>query len=353
MGLNHLTYKSLGSSLGVSVITLCLACVPASAEELKNWSFDKTTNELTFSLPDTILPEFFLLAEPPRLVLDIPETEMGDVEPEQFYDATVQTIRVAQHTEEQVRVVIELTPEIVLAPEQADIQFDDRDGQRHWRFRPLIESHIVTVDPAAARETASTLPDSVSHSAANLAISERPSEAILPIDPYDAGTAHQVVSVPPLEDIPDLTEDVAINESAVPEVPPMVVPSLEETATETAIGSLEADNVVDTDVEVPELTTNIPSQQIGLEVDRPLAVEPTEAISLDASDALPDSANVHLTQTATDVIAEELANESDMLEPDTVAITPGIRRSINFVCICCCRFPHSGTCGNGVSSSRK
>ncbi|MBT9314318.1 AMIN domain-containing protein [Leptothoe spongobia] len=233
MGFKHRLHHWLGGSFA----SLALTMSPAVAEDLQNWSFDVTNSELTFSLSDTVFPEFFLLSEPPRLVLDIPETEIGNIEPEQIYSGAVQSIRVAQHTPEQVRVVIELSPDIVLASDQADIQFDDSaDGQRHWRFRPLIADGMSTV--AVDSITDSTAPDlnssnSLSVSAANLELSpQRSTSTPLPIDPYDAASSTSVVSVPPLEDTPTVTVEVSpsptLDVAAVPDLPPMTVPDLEE-----------------------------------------------------------------------------------------------------------------------------
>lgn len=243
MELNRLCYGSFGGSF----LALGLACLPASAEELQNWSFNTATSELTFSLPDTILPKFFLLAEPPRLVLDIPQANIGEVEPDQTYNnGSVQTIRVAQHTDEQVRVVIELAPETILAPSQADIQFDDRNGQRYWSFRPLVKANTNAFSNSASQQAAATN-TTISHSAANLELSQPSSETMLPIDPYDTGNPTQMVSVPPLD------------ESALPAVPPMVVPSLETAATEApVVYDAVANNSIDSprDEPLPELTAD-------------------------------------------------------------------------------------------------
>ena len=182
MGFKHRFYQSLGGSLAALVLSI----PSVLAAELQDWSFDASYSELTFSISDQIFPEFFLLADPPRLVLDIPNTEIGDIAQEQIYEGAVQTIRVAQYTPENIRVVIELAPEIELLPDQADIQFDDDgNGQRSWRFRPLIAENET------AEGTLSSVPtrrseNAISLSAANLEVpvERTPSEA-LPIDPYE------------------------------------------------------------------------------------------------------------------------------------------------------------------------
>lgn len=246
MGFQHRFYQILGGSLTAA---LMLAMSPAWAEDLRDWSFDPTNSELTFSLPDTLFPEFFLLSEPPRLVLDIPATALGNIESQDVYNGVVQTIRVAQHSEDQVRAVIELVPDIVLDPNQADIQFDDgENGQRYWRFRPLIAGGGAVITRAAITdvETPSSLTDSgLSLSADNLRLPDKPAiAAAIPLDPYTPDASTDVVSVPPLDDavstevsspvvsVPPLDTVSVSPATTVPALPPMTVPDLEEPALE-------------------------------------------------------------------------------------------------------------------------
>ncbi|MEM9977467.1 MAG: AMIN domain-containing protein [Cyanobacteria bacterium P01_D01_bin.2] len=304
--------------MGGSIFALTLAVSPVLAGELRNWSFDTTTSELTFSLSDDVFPEFFLLSEPPRLVLDIPETDIGTVELEQVYDGAVQTIRVSQYTPEQVRVVIELAPEIVLAPEQADIQFDDADGQRHWRFRPLITEN--TVASAAATESvgspSSNPTSNVSLSAANLEIPGPDTfSTALPIDPYDGDASSDVVSVPPLEDSlasvpplgdsPETAPPVAATESAA--LPPMVVPELEETGSDVA--AMAAPTVE------PEVNQ---SSLPAIEADAPVSSEGSIAV---VPVDLPPSAE------ATDTVVTEAATEEDVVTGETATTTAAVMMS--------------------------
>lgn len=300
MGFQQRFCQSLGSSL----IAVVLAISPAWAEQIENWSFDEDKSELTFSLPDTVLPKFFLLAEPPRLVLDVPAA-IGDAQPDQNYGGVVQTIRVAQHTPEQVRVVIELAPDIELAPEQADIQFDDRDGQRHWRFRPLLAEGAVANVPAStpvATEPSVSSETGISRSAANLAIPESSATTAIPIDPYENGTSSQMVSVPPLEDKPILD-----SEQAAPDLPPMRVPVLEdmEDTTET-VASSEAGSVAlgEADADLPDLTEVTTEPQS-------VAAAPSENVTVDTADS---------AETVTIPVQPVVADEMTAAIPDAVAI---------------------------------
>ncbi|MEM7063300.1 MAG: AMIN domain-containing protein [Cyanobacteria bacterium P01_B01_bin.77] len=343
-------YRLVGSSF----VVLTMVTSSALAEELDNWSFDATTNELTFSLSDTVLPEFFLLAEPPRLVLDIPDTQIGAVEPEQTYGGAVQNIRVAQHTPDQVRVVIELAPDSVLTPDQADIQFDDNNGQRHWRFRPLLADSTVIAASSTPVDPTSTMAD-VSLSAANLELSTPSTGAILPIDPYASESSNQQVSVPPLEDMSESVEVAEVAEVNLvtgpaadvngPDVPPMTVPELEVTeldgprassevaitdTRESVLPDLTDHTVVNVEPTVEPTLSTVPQDLL------PAAVEPEIVPDADgeppvdmattavATVAMPDDVSVHVSEDATP-IESSAADVSDvpMVLPTTeTALAP-------------------------------
>jgi hypothetical protein len=145
-----MAYRQVYSWLGGAIATTVILCPIAQATALAGWSFDETTHQLEFSLPETIIPQFFMLAEPARIVLDIPNTQVGNVATDQTYTGTVERIRVSQYDAATVRIVMDLAPGTVLDPQQADIQFDDVNGQRQWRFRPLISGVAIAVAPTTA-----------------------------------------------------------------------------------------------------------------------------------------------------------------------------------------------------------
>lgn len=299
MGLKHVFYRSLG----MGVAALALAVSPAFSEELNDWAFDSATNELMFALPDDILPEFFLLSEPARLILEIPDTEVGDIPPEQLYSGAVQSIRVSQYTPDLVRVVIELAPEIVLTPEQADIQFDARsDGQRLWSFRPLIDATGSTVAAASTLTDSVTDsgPDRASLSAANLQLSDqRSAAAVLPIDPYEAESTEGVVSVPPLE---DFSEDRPAAATA-PDLPLMTVPQLEETDLDGAEVPTVAAVSDDSRQSLPDISSTSPQSDItpAAEPLNPGQSEVPDAVATDNNAAIEE--NVPIADAAPDDLA--------------------------------------------------
>lgn len=335
MGFKHRFRKSFGGSL----VVLALSISPALAEELQNWAFDISSSELTFSLSDQVFPEFFLLSEPPRLVLDIPNVEIGNIDPEQIYEGAVKTIRVAQHTSETVRVVIELASDIVLSPEQADIQFDDNaDGRRHWRFRPLIAESTGNVATAVSnRRTASNISD-ISVSAANLQLSTEPTHATaLPIDPYESEASTDIVSVPPLTaeevvTVPPLDAALSEADSAVaeadgsvavavaPELPPMVVPALEDTA---GIDDASIPNAIEEEtpreLNLPELGTDpVDASQPNISETVEPAVSPQDLESPAVAEPVEEVPAVIVTE---DVLTTPIATETALAPVESSALS--------------------------------
>ena len=107
----------------------------AIAARLTNWRFDPALNQLEITLDEGTTPRYFLLAQPPRIVLDLPNTQVGMVETQQSYSGSIRQIRVSQFEASVTRIVLDLSPEVVLAPQQVQLQ---QVEPGHWVLRPLI-----------------------------------------------------------------------------------------------------------------------------------------------------------------------------------------------------------------------
>jgi hypothetical protein len=68
----------VGVTGAIAAITITL---PAQAAVLNDWSFDPATRQLQVTLPTGIDPNFLLLAEPARIILNLPNTQVGNVHP--------------------------------------------------------------------------------------------------------------------------------------------------------------------------------------------------------------------------------------------------------------------------------
>lgn len=128
--LKTLSLVGVMTILGIGALEL-----KAIAARLTNWRFDPTLNQLEITLDEGTTPRYFLLAQPPRIVLDLPNTQVGMVETQQSYSGSIRQIRVSQFEAGVTRIVLDLSPEVVLAPEQVQLQ---QVESGRWVLRPLI-----------------------------------------------------------------------------------------------------------------------------------------------------------------------------------------------------------------------
>ncbi|MBD1879339.1 AMIN domain-containing protein [Coleofasciculus sp. FACHB-T130] len=112
----------------------------AIAARLTNWRFDPALNQLEITLDEGTTPRYFLLAQPSRIVLDLPNTQVGMVETQQSYSGPIRQIRVSQFEAGITRIVLDLAPEVVLSPQQVQLQVEP--GNR-WVLRPLIANVLA------------------------------------------------------------------------------------------------------------------------------------------------------------------------------------------------------------------
>lgn len=117
----------------------------AYGAQLTRWLFDPTTHWLTLTVPGGTSPHYFLLAQPPRIVVDLPNTQVHNVPEVTTYSGRVQSVRVGQFQPELTRIVIEFDPNITFAPGHITIQPGDPTTSsgavttaETWYIRPLL-----------------------------------------------------------------------------------------------------------------------------------------------------------------------------------------------------------------------
>ncbi|MEM9001989.1 MAG: AMIN domain-containing protein [Cyanobacteria bacterium P01_F01_bin.86] len=136
---------------GIMATTAIVA--PVRATVLDTWVFDSDTHQLTVILPDDVTPNYFLLAEPARIVLDLPGTTLGNVLREQEYAGAIRSIRFSEILGGS-RVVVELAPNTVIDPRHAELVATDADnGLTRWTLQPLIQDGEAITPIAAASTT--------------------------------------------------------------------------------------------------------------------------------------------------------------------------------------------------------
>ncbi len=112
---------------------------PARAIVLNDWMFDPASQAVSLTLPNGVTPDFFLLAEPARIVLEIPNTTLGSVTASEQYSGAVRNIRLTEVAGGS-RLVLELAPNTRLDPRHAELMATDLgNGQTEWVLQPLLQ----------------------------------------------------------------------------------------------------------------------------------------------------------------------------------------------------------------------
>ncbi|MBE9183813.1 serine hydrolase [Microcoleus sp. LEGE 07076] len=113
----------------ISVLSIAL---PAKADTLTSWHFDTRQNQLNLTTDSGVQPEVKLIANPTRLVIDLPGIVLEYPETPQSYNSAIQQIRIGQFDRETTRLVIQLTPGYQLDPQKVRVI---RESATRWSFQ--------------------------------------------------------------------------------------------------------------------------------------------------------------------------------------------------------------------------
>ncbi|MBD2001363.1 AMIN domain-containing protein [Leptolyngbya sp. FACHB-541] len=188
------------SLIGIGAIAPFSAIAPAEAATLTNWQFDPNTRELRVTVPEGTTPRYFLLAEPPRIVLDLPNTQIGAVPEQQVFNGAVRQIRVGQFQPGLTRIVIELVADVEFAPGQVELR---QEGDR-WVLRPLLTDGAAAPDVA----TAPVQPAPVQPPQLEVEASDAETTEVIPETPAPEATAIAPSPAPQPETAAELGNDL-------------------------------------------------------------------------------------------------------------------------------------------------
>ncbi|MFN6466179.1 MAG: AMIN domain-containing protein [Nostoc sp. DedVER02] len=138
----------------ISLLSFCAAialepCTTAVTPiaKLDKWRFSPKTQQLEITLSAGTIPHYFYLAQPSRLVVDLPNTKLGKVSTQQNYSGAIKSIRVSQLNEKDTRIVLDLAPGIVFNPKQVQLQPVSRKNSTRWVLRPVSYGKTTAVKP--------------------------------------------------------------------------------------------------------------------------------------------------------------------------------------------------------------
>ncbi|HEY9738172.1 MAG TPA: N-acetylmuramoyl-L-alanine amidase [Trichocoleus sp.] len=115
MQLNRLVASLMG------VAGACVVGVPAKAAQLQSWQFDASQNRLSFTTNSSVQPRAVLLANPNRLVVELPGIGVEEAPISEFVGGSVQTVRVEQTDDQATRMVLELSPSYPITSRQIQV----------------------------------------------------------------------------------------------------------------------------------------------------------------------------------------------------------------------------------------
>ncbi|GAB4238238.1 MAG: hypothetical protein Kow00121_65190 [Elainellaceae cyanobacterium] len=319
------------SLIGITTAAALVQLAPAQAAVLSNWEFDPTSQELEMVVPGGTTPRYFLAAEPARIVVDLPNTEIGTVALQQTYGGAVREIRIAQFEPGVTRIVLELAPGTILAPQQVELRqvgaaatSEGQPGDR-WVLRPLLATDapvpIASATPAEPTVSA-TAPEATNASAAPDVLPPlEPGALEIPVElsssePTSASDA-PATAAPPAELPP---ADTAIAPDSfptptvtLPDADLPVVEASETEASETEVAETEATEteVAETEASETEATETEASETGGVEA----AAAETERIEAEAAEVDSEEAAADLDVAAAEIPAEP-EREMEAEEPD-------------------------------------
>ena len=96
-----------------------LVALPAQAARLQFWRFDASQNRLEFTTDQGVQPRAQLIANPTRLVIDLPGIRLGRPAITQPGNgSSIRSLRVGQFDQDTARIVVELAPGYTIDPNQ-------------------------------------------------------------------------------------------------------------------------------------------------------------------------------------------------------------------------------------------
>jgi AMIN domain len=137
------TLKISGFTGLIAVGAIMLSALPARADDIEGWQYDEQSSQLSFVLPDGVKPRYFLMAQPARIVIDIPTTQIGTVPAAQEFTGAVKRITLSQLQPQLMRVILEMSPNVSFARGQLKLEnVGDADvpSKDRWVLTPILKN---------------------------------------------------------------------------------------------------------------------------------------------------------------------------------------------------------------------
>lgn len=181
-------------SFGISLLAIAFyssSSIAAPLTKLDNWRFNPKTLQLEITLSAGTTPNYFYLAQPPRLVVDIPNSKLGQVPTQQNYSGAIQSIRVSQLNATMTRIVLDLAPGSALETNQVQLKPISSKNPTRWVLRPVISHNSTSSQPEYK-------PSSANNPPLTTANTQQPLVTVPPPSNNQSDSQQPFVTVPPL-----------------------------------------------------------------------------------------------------------------------------------------------------------
>ena len=115
-----------------SVFSFLMVSLPATAAAILSWQFNAAENRIDFTTSTAVKPEAQMLANPSRLIVDLPETRLNQPTSSQILSNGIKSLRVGQFDVDRTRMVLELDPEYTIDPQQVLIK---ANSDKQWSIQ--------------------------------------------------------------------------------------------------------------------------------------------------------------------------------------------------------------------------
>ncbi|MBD2580571.1 N-acetylmuramoyl-L-alanine amidase [Oscillatoria sp. FACHB-1406] len=107
--------------LVLTALSALFSTLPAQAAKLVDWQFNANHNQLNFVTDAGVRPTAKLIANPSRLIVDLPGTQLGKPTANQAVGGAVKSVRVGQVDADTTRLVVELEAGYAINPQEVQI----------------------------------------------------------------------------------------------------------------------------------------------------------------------------------------------------------------------------------------
>ncbi|MCC5658277.1 AMIN domain-containing protein [Nostoc sp. XA010] len=211
----------LGFCAAIALETCTTAATPVA--KLENWRFSSKTQQLEITLSAGTTPRYFYLAQPSRLIVDLPNTKLGKVTTQQNYSGAIKSIRVSQLNANDTRIVLDLAPGSVLNPKQIQLQPVSRKNPTRWVLRPVISGKTTAMKPGNSPPSPKKQPQTPKNSSTNLPVTTTNLQApLLTVPPISNNLPSTITnnSGQPFVTVPPLTSNTSSQQPALILPPP-------------------------------------------------------------------------------------------------------------------------------------